>query len=147
LHVIDGGWCMAGAARWCCQARLPPSPTIDPLCNKGKPMKLCRYGAPGQELPGLIDAAGRLRALAGHPISRPTRSVPKRSPAWLRSIPKACPGGRQSALWPAGGRNAQVHRHRAQLRRSRRRIQRPIPKSRWCSTSGSVACKARTTPW
>jgi len=29
-------------------------------------MKLCRYGAPGQEQPGLIDADGRLRALTGH---------------------------------------------------------------------------------
>ena len=28
-------------------------------------MKLCRYGAPGQEQPGLIDADGRLRALDG----------------------------------------------------------------------------------
>ncbi|MEG3082986.1 fumarylacetoacetate hydrolase family protein [Sphingomonas sp. PB2P12] len=29
-------------------------------------MKLCRYGAPGHEQPGLIDADGRLRALTGH---------------------------------------------------------------------------------
>lgn len=29
-------------------------------------MKLCRYGAPGHEQPGVIDADGRLRALAGH---------------------------------------------------------------------------------
>lgn len=29
-------------------------------------MKLCRYGAPGHEQPGLIDADGRLRALVGH---------------------------------------------------------------------------------
>jgi 2-keto-4-pentenoate hydratase/2-oxohepta-3-ene-1,7-dioic acid hydratase in catechol pathway len=29
-------------------------------------MKLCRYGAPGQEQPGLIDTDGRLRALTGH---------------------------------------------------------------------------------
>ncbi len=29
-------------------------------------MKLCRYGSPGHEQPGLIDADGRLRALAGH---------------------------------------------------------------------------------
>jgi len=29
-------------------------------------MKLCRYGSPGHEQPGLIDADGRLRALTGH---------------------------------------------------------------------------------
>ncbi|RXD06630.1 FAA hydrolase family protein [Sphingomonas sp. UV9] len=29
-------------------------------------MKLCRYGAPGHEQPGLIDADGRLRSLTGH---------------------------------------------------------------------------------
>ena len=29
-------------------------------------MKLCRYGSPGHEQPGLIDANGRLRALTGH---------------------------------------------------------------------------------
>ncbi|TCP66624.1 fumarylacetoacetate hydrolase family protein [Sphingomonas sp. PP-CE-1G-424] len=29
-------------------------------------MKLCRYGTPGNEQPGLIDADGRLRALTGH---------------------------------------------------------------------------------
>lgn len=29
-------------------------------------MKLVRYGAPGAETPGLIDAEGRLRSLAGH---------------------------------------------------------------------------------
>jgi 2-keto-4-pentenoate hydratase/2-oxohepta-3-ene-1,7-dioic acid hydratase in catechol pathway len=29
-------------------------------------MKLCRYGAPGAEKPGLIDAEGRLRDLSGH---------------------------------------------------------------------------------
>ena len=40
-------------------------------------MKLCRYGAPGQELPGLIDAAGRLRALAGHPDITPDTLGPE----------------------------------------------------------------------
>jgi 2-keto-4-pentenoate hydratase/2-oxohepta-3-ene-1,7-dioic acid hydratase in catechol pathway len=29
-------------------------------------MKLCRYGAPGAEKPGLIDADGRIRDLSGH---------------------------------------------------------------------------------
>jgi len=29
-------------------------------------MKLCRYGAPGTEKPGLIDADGRIRDLSGH---------------------------------------------------------------------------------
>jgi 2-keto-4-pentenoate hydratase/2-oxohepta-3-ene-1,7-dioic acid hydratase in catechol pathway len=29
-------------------------------------MKLCRYGAPGAEKPGLIDAEGRIRALSDH---------------------------------------------------------------------------------
>ena len=29
-------------------------------------MKLCRYGAPGAEKPGLIDAEGRIRDLSGH---------------------------------------------------------------------------------
>ena len=29
-------------------------------------MKLCRYGPPGQEKPGLVDAGGRLRDLSAH---------------------------------------------------------------------------------
>ena len=29
-------------------------------------MKLCRYGAPGAEKPGLIDAEGRIRDLSAH---------------------------------------------------------------------------------
>lgn len=29
-------------------------------------MKLVRYGAPGQEKPGLLDAAGRVRCLSAH---------------------------------------------------------------------------------
>ena len=39
-------------------------------------MKLCRYGAPGHEQPGLIDAEGRLRSLAGHTDLAPEALAP-----------------------------------------------------------------------
>ncbi len=39
-------------------------------------MKLCRYGAPGHEQPGLIDAEGRLRSLAGHTDLSPDALAP-----------------------------------------------------------------------
>ena len=39
-------------------------------------MKLCRYGASGQEQPGLIDADGRLRSLAGHADITPETLAP-----------------------------------------------------------------------
>jgi len=39
-------------------------------------MKLCRYGASGREQPGLIDAEGRLRSLAGHADITPETLAP-----------------------------------------------------------------------
>jgi 2-keto-4-pentenoate hydratase/2-oxohepta-3-ene-1,7-dioic acid hydratase in catechol pathway len=39
-------------------------------------MKLCRYGAPGAEQPGMIDANGRLRALVGHTDITPELLTP-----------------------------------------------------------------------
>lgn len=39
-------------------------------------MKLCRFGPSGQEQPGLIDAQGRLRALAGHADITPDMLAP-----------------------------------------------------------------------
>lgn len=40
-------------------------------------MKLCRYGTPGQEQPGLIDAEGKLRSLAGHADITPETLAPE----------------------------------------------------------------------
>ena len=40
-------------------------------------MKLCRYGAPGDERPGLIDAEGRLRSLSGHADITPETLAPE----------------------------------------------------------------------
>jgi 2,4-didehydro-3-deoxy-L-rhamnonate hydrolase len=42
----------------------PPS-SLQPL-TEAPPMKLLRYGPAGQEKPGLLDARGQLRSLAGH---------------------------------------------------------------------------------
>jgi hypothetical protein len=138
------------AGAWLDRALVLPG-AVAPVANHRslsatrKTMKLCRYGAPGQELPGLIDAAGRLRALAGHPISPDTLGPETLARPGCDRSRKPAPGGRQSALWPAGGRNAQVHRHRAQLRRSRRRIQRPIPEEPVVFNKWVSCLQGRTT--
>jgi hypothetical protein len=46
-------------------------------------MKLLRYGAPGSERPGLLDAGGTIRDLsASLPISAAAPSLPKALPVW-----------------------------------------------------------------
>lgn len=52
-------------------------------------MKLCRYGLPGQEKPGLVDDAGALRDLSGHLDDITAASVTPASLAALRAIDPA----------------------------------------------------------
>jgi 2-keto-4-pentenoate hydratase/2-oxohepta-3-ene-1,7-dioic acid hydratase in catechol pathway len=52
-------------------------------------MKLCRYGAPGAEKPGLIDADGRIRDLSGHVADIGPAELGKDSLAKLAAIDPA----------------------------------------------------------
>jgi 2,4-didehydro-3-deoxy-L-rhamnonate hydrolase len=52
-------------------------------------MKLCRYGLPGQEKPGLVDDAGALRDLSGHLDDITAASLTPTSLAALRAIDPA----------------------------------------------------------
>ena len=52
-------------------------------------MKLCRYGAPGAEKPGLIDADGRIRDLSGHVADIGPAELGKDSLARLAAIDPA----------------------------------------------------------
>lgn len=54
-------------------------------------MKLCRYGAPGEELPGMIDAEGRLRSLVGHTDLSPAALAPEALAALAALDPAALP--------------------------------------------------------
>jgi len=52
-------------------------------------MKLCRYGAPGAEKPGLIDADGRIRDLSGHVADIGPDALSKETLAKLAAIDPA----------------------------------------------------------
>ena len=52
-------------------------------------MKLCRYGSKGQEKPGLLDAEGALRSLAGHLDDLTAANLTAQGLAALRSIDPA----------------------------------------------------------
>jgi len=49
-------------------------------------MKLCRYGAPGQEKPGLVDADGRIRDLSAHVSDIGPAEIAPGSLARLRAL-------------------------------------------------------------
>ena len=65
-------------------------------------MKLCRYGASGREQPGLIDAEGRLRSLAGHADITPETLAPDALSRLAAIDPASLPlveGHLQAILW------------------------------------------------
>jgi 2,4-diketo-3-deoxy-L-fuconate hydrolase len=85
-------------------------------------MKLVRYGNPGKEKPGLIDAEGKLRdlsAIVQGPRSRRSSSMP---PCWRRSARPSWPRlplvKWQAAHGLPGRQRRQVHRHRPELQRT-----------------------------
>ena len=83
-------------------------------------MKLVRFGAKGSEKPGLVDADGKVRDLAGHVADITGETLAPKSLAKLaRSIRVAAARARRRPSRGAGRRNAHLHRHRPQLRRPR----------------------------
>src|SRR3712207_9490676 len=60
--------------------RRPPRSTLFPYTTlfrsqRRRPMKLVRFGPPGQEKPGILDGQGRIRDLSG--------TIPDLTSAWL----------------------------------------------------------------
>jgi 2,4-diketo-3-deoxy-L-fuconate hydrolase len=94
-------------------------------------MKLVRYGNPGKEKPGLIDADGKLRDLSAVVKDiGPTSSATPRWPNCASSRPTSCRWSRArrawAARWPV---YRQVHRHRPELLGPCGRVRcLPIPK-------------------
>ena len=84
-------------------------------------MKLVRFGAPGAEKPGLIDAQGAVRDLSAHVKDITGDTLSPASLDKLRKIdPKSLPAAPQGVrLGAAGRRRAQLHRRRPQLCRPR----------------------------
>ena len=84
-------------------------------------MKLLRYGRPGKERPGVLDADGKIRDLSEH-VGDIAGAV--LAPAALKKLakidPKTLPAGaRQSAPRPLRRRHGKIHLHRPQLFRPR----------------------------
>ena len=92
-------------------------------------MKLLRYGPPGYEKPGLLDANGAIRDLSGVVDQVDERaSVATRAwRSWRKSSPRRCRWSRQAAARRAVPRHQQVHRHRAELRDHAAESGVPVP--------------------
>ena len=111
-------------------------------------MKLVRYGAPGREKPGMLDAQGRIRDLskivpdiAGEALS--PKGLAKMRKLKLDKLPLV---RRHAALGPCVGERRQFHRHRAQLCRPRRRNRHADPEGADHLQQGAdLASAARTT--
>jgi 2,4-diketo-3-deoxy-L-fuconate hydrolase len=92
-------------------------------------MKLVRYGNPGKEKPGLIDADGKLRDLSAWCPTSARRSWARPSgQASARPTGQAAAGARQAAHGLPGRQRRQVHRHRPELRDHAAESGMPIPK-------------------
>ena len=92
-------------------------------------MKLVRFGPPGREKPGIVDAKGRIRDLSK---IVPDIAGEALSPKGLAKIKKAADrqaaaGEGQSAARPLRRQGRQFHRDRAQLFRPRRRSRHADP--------------------
>ena len=85
-------------------------------------MKLVRYGAIGQEKPGLIDKSGQLRDLSAHVKDLNGEAYAPASLAKLAALDasKLPAVDGKPRIRRAGRRRAQIHRHRPQLFRPRR---------------------------
>ena len=84
-------------------------------------MKLVRFGAPGAEKPGLVDAQGAVRDLSaarqGHHRRHALAREPRQAAQDRRQVAALAPQGVR--LGAPVGRRAQLHRRRPQLRRPR----------------------------
>ena len=86
-------------------------------------MKLVRFGAPGREKPGMLDAQGRIRDLSKIvPDIAGDGAIPEgpRQAAQAQAR-KTAARARHAAARPVRRQNRQFHRHRTELFRSRRR--------------------------
>ena len=86
-------------------------------------MKLVRYGAKGQEKPGLIDKSGQLRDLSAHVKDLDGEAYSPASLAKLAGLDASklpAVDGKPRIGAPVGG-VPEIHRHRPQLFRPRRR--------------------------
>ena len=92
--------------------------------SKGSPMKLLRYGSPGQEKPGLLDQDGTIRDLSGivPDIAGEVLFGRRPRPAARRRSLHAAARGRGATHRPLRRAGRQVHLHRPQLFRSCRRV-------------------------
>ena len=92
-------------------------------------MKLVRYGNPGKEKPGLIDADGKLRDLSGVVPDIGPAQLGDAALAKLRKVKTAklpLVRGKPRLGCPVAQRR-QVHRHRPELRRPCGRIRHADP--------------------
>ena len=108
-------------------------------------MKLVRYGPPGKEKPGLIDADGMLRDLSrkvdGHRRRRARARVAVRRCA--SSTRAGCPPSRAArASGPASRRRRSSSRSASTSSTTRRRPARRFPNIRSCSSSRRPASSA-----
>ena len=76
-------------------------------------MKLVRYGAIGQERPGLIDKSGQLRDLSAYVKDLDGEAYSPASLAKLAAIAARCQ--RQAAARPTGHRHLEIRRDRPEL--------------------------------
>ncbi len=93
-------------------------------------MKLVRYGAPGREKPGMIDAEGRIRDLSKIVPDIAGDALSSKSLNKLRKLkPEKLPLVRGNPrIGPCVGKVEQFHRHRLELFRPCRRSRHADPK-------------------
>ena len=104
-------------------------------------MKLVRYGRPGKEKPGLIDAAGRIRDLSEVVADIDGATLAPRVLARLAKIkPESLPAARGAPrIGPCVANVGSFNRYRPQLRRPRRR-------DKVCRSPRSPSCSSRRAP-
>ena len=92
-------------------------------------MKLVRYGAKGQEKPGLIDKSGQLRDLSAHVKDLDGEAYAPASLAKLAGLDRvqASRRRRQAAVRRARHRHLEIRRHRPELCRPRQGNRQPDP--------------------
>ena len=111
-------------------------------------MKLVRYGAIGQEKPGLIDKSGQLRDLSAHVKDLNGEAYAPASLAKLAALDavQASRRRRQAAVRRAGHRHLEIRRHRPELCRSRQGNRQPDSARADLLPEGQhLASAARTT--
>ena len=140
----------ARAGAPCSRSASPSSAASEPRHRRRResPMKLVRYGRPGQEKPGLIDADGALRDL-----SRVVKDITPDvlAPAGLKRLrganvaapARSCAGGRAwAARWPG---SARWSASASTTPTTRPRWAWPCPRSPPSSSRPRAPCAGRTT--